>query len=363
MSVGIALDHLLGIDSGNIVLIWVTANPAVIAQVDRLPDVVEMPRNARAEAQDLMEPGFVARVLEPSPPAVHSGEFSDDPTDRSDAPEGAKVVSPVASGDITWVELVSTRPDLKEWATDRWLGPWPRLGPVPAGLIETRESLHQLAFFVLAPARHRINTKIGLRFTGGGFGTPFYGDDEQVRIDGLDLIVQRGSRAERLPLTTVGEACRAAGTRYRTNWFPAFGDQLEPRDPDDPLLLGAKPAAAIAAWFGFATGVLEEIRGSASPSQQPSRVQLWPEHFDVAIELGDSEAGTRASFGASPGDENHPGPYLYVSAWGEIDRSLLYWNDPHFNGASLAYDDLVEVDDQRSAAFEFYRRGQETLGS
>jgi hypothetical protein len=322
--------------------------------------MVEEARNPRAEAQEHMDPGFVARVLEPSPPAIHTGEFADDPTDRTDASEG--VVSPVSSGDVTWVEWVSTRPNLNEWAAERWLGPWPRLGSIPDELTETRESFHQLAFFVLAPARHRANTKLGLRFTKGGFGTPFYGDDVQVRVDGLDLVVQQGSVAERQPLTTVKEACRAANVPYQPDWFPGFRDQLTPRDPEDPLPLTSKAATAISAWFGFATAVLEELRVTAPPSQFPSWVQLWPEHFDVAIELGDTEAGKRASFGASPGDEHHPSPYLYVSAWGEIDRAISFWNDPHFNGSSLAYDDVVEAEDQRRAAFEFYREAQEKLG-
>jgi len=318
-------------------------------------------RNPRAEAQGLMEPGFVARVLEPSPPAVHDGEFADDPTDRSDAPAGSTVVSPVSSGDITWLEIVTTRPDLKEWASHHWLGPWPRLGPLPDGLTETRASLHQLAYFVLAPARHRANTKIGLRHTADGFGTPFFGGDAQIRVDGLDLVVQRGHQAERFPLTTVNQACEAAGVAYRPDWFPRFGDPLLPVDPNRPLAVDVACVSAIAALFGFATGVLEELRASARLPQRPSRVQLWPEHFDVAVELGDPEAGARASYGASPGDEHHQNPYLYVSAWSEIDRSNSFWNDPHFNGASLPFEDLVDADDQRRAAFDFYREGQQAL--
>jgi hypothetical protein len=329
--------------------------------MDMLNNMLEEARNPRAEAQEHMDPGFVARVLEPSPPAIHTGELADDPTDRTGVPAG--VVSPVSSGDLTWVEWVSTRPNLSEWAAQRWLGPWPRLKPIPAALTETRESFHQLAFFVLAPARHRSNSKLGLRFTTGGFGTPFYGDDMQVRVDGLDLVVQQGSRAERQPLTTIRRACQAVGIPYQTDWFPGFRDQLTPGNPDDPLPLESEAAAAVTAWFGFATAVLEELRATAPLSQLPSRVQLWPEHFDLAIELGDSDARTRASFGASPGDEHHPAPYLYVSAWGEIDRAISFWNDSHFNGASLAYDDLVKADDQRRVAFEFYREAQEALGT
>lgn len=324
--------------------------------------MLENARDPRAEAQALMEPEFAARVLEPSPPAVHDDDFADDPTDRSDAPPGAKVVSPVSSGDITWFDLVATRSDLREWAIQRWLGPWPTLTSLPNGLADSRDSLHQFAYFVLAPARHRANTKIGLRYTVGGFGTPFFGEDVQVRIDGVDLVVQRRGRAERNPLTTVKQACDAAAIPYRTDWFPRFGDPLEPLDPERPLEVDAACAGALTAWFGFAAGVLEELRATASSGQRPSRVQLWPEHFDLAVELGDPEAGARASFGASPGDVHHPEPYLYVSAWGEIDRANSFWNDSHFNGASMPYDAVVGETDQRAAAFEFFVQGRAALG-
>jgi len=321
--------------------------------------MLEQARNPRAEAQELMEAGFVARVLEPSPPAIHTGEFADDPTDRSDLP--AVVVSPVSSGDITWIEWVSTRPNTNDWAIDRSLIPGPRLGKVPDGFSTTRDSLHQLAYFVLSPARHRANTKIGLRFTKGGFGTPFFGDDAQVRIEGVDLVVQRSSEARRTPLATVNSACQAAGIPYRVDWFPRFGDPLHPIDPDVPLVIDQGSTALVTALFGFATALLEELRASASPGERPSLVQLWPEHFDVAVEIGDPEAGARAFYGVSTGDHNHQEPYLYVAAWGEIDRANSFWNDPHFNGASLPYERLLEADDQRGAAFDFFRQGREAM--
>jgi hypothetical protein len=63
-------------------------------------------------------------------------------------------------------------------------------------------------------------------------------------------------------------------------------------------------AAAIADWFGFATHVLERFRTSGA--EEMSRVQLWPEHFDPAVEAGSADRGQRASYGASPGDDAHP---------------------------------------------------------
>ncbi|MBV8295363.1 MAG: hypothetical protein JO085_00885, partial [Acidimicrobiia bacterium] len=52
-------------------------------------------------------------------------------------------------------------------------------------------------------------------------------------------------------------------------------------------------------WYGFAWSVLEELRSDAG-SVEPSRVQLWPEHFDAAFDCLDERR--RATFGASPGE-------------------------------------------------------------
>ena len=90
-------------------------------------------------------------------------------------------------------------------------------------------------------------------------------------------------------------------------------------------------------------------------------MQLWPEHFDTAVEMGSYDLGRRASYGASPGDAAHPEPYLYVAAWGEIDRSDGYWNDENFNGASLSYQDLLAAGDQRETAMAFFRQGFDRL--
>src|SRR3954468_635101 len=75
-------------------------------------------------------------------------------------------------------------------------------GRPPPKIVDTRRALHRLAFYVVAPARKRANTKFGLRWTFGGFGTPFFGADEQVRVAGRDLVVQRGDAATAEPITT-----------------------------------------------------------------------------------------------------------------------------------------------------------------
>jgi hypothetical protein len=315
----------------------------------------------QADAQHQAGAQYDVRVLEPSPPAVRTEPFSDDPTARETAQPGRSVVSPVTDGDATWDELCRERPELAPWCAARWLGAWPRLQPLSSSeaFATTRHSWHALAEHVVSGARHRATGKIGLRFVRGGFGTPFFGDDEAVRVVGGGIVHTVGDHEARAPITTLGNA----GMFLRV----AVGvpDQLfmpvTDGDPDRTLAIDEEAAVALADWFGFATGVLAQMRVDCAAGA-PSLVQLWPEHFDISIDAGDEASGRRATFGASPGDAEHPEPYLYVSVWepGRVNRGDVYWNEPF--GASLPYDALLRAPDQREAAFEFLRTGARGSG-
>ena len=102
------------------------------------------------------------------------------------------------------------------------------------------------------------------------------------------------------------------------------------------------------------------MRAEADPVDQPSRVQLWPEHFDLSVDLGDDQAGRRGTFGASAGDDVDPDPYLYVTHWADVAEHE-YWNEEHFPGASLTIDTLAAAPDQRASALTFLHRGRELL--
>ena len=317
-------------------------------------------RHPRAEAEELLPEGHEARVLEPSPPADTDPEwYADDPTDTAGAI--GTVVAPVSGADLTWDRLAEDDARLAAYAADHWLGAYRRLAPLPEGFAATRDALHQVAFFSLAPKRYEATGKIGLRYTHGGFGTPFFGDDEQARVEGVRLVRQRRDEANSRELTTVADANAFLGIPYREEWFGDFHDPLPPTDPRSPLDLDPSAAAALADWFGFATSVLEELRRHGRGDDDVSRVQLWPEHFDVAVEMGRQDDGIRASYGASPGDAANPEPYLYVAPWNEVDRSDPFWNDESFNGASLGYQALLDADDQRRAALEFLEAGYAAL--
>ena len=123
------------------------------------------------------------------------------------------------------------------------------------------------------------------------------------------------------------------------------------------LVLDEASSEALGDWYGFCASVLEQIRDEAPGA---SRVQLWPEHFDMAVDLGDAETGA-ANYGGSPGDATHREPYLYVGPW--VAQAGEFWNEPF--GASLAYGDILAAGDgaaQRAVALDFLRRGRGLLG-
>ena len=282
-------------------------------------------RNPSQEAFERLGGRYEVRVLEPSPPTV--GEppwFADDPAERGDVPAGRQVVSPVSTGDVLWDELAAEDDELAAWCADRWLGAYRRLTPAPDSLVETRLALHELAEKVISPEREHANGKIALRWTMGGFGTPFFGDNRQLRVEGDELVDDSPAGATRRRIDVDASASRFLGD-----------------------------------WYGFTASVLEQLRAEA-PALDPSRVQLWPEHFDLATELGAEAAGQRAGYGGSPGDELHDEPYLYVVPWQPERADGEGWNATAFRGAELGLSELLDADDQRATALAFFR---ERLGA
>jgi hypothetical protein len=300
--------------------------------------------NPRAEASQRLGGGYEARVLEPSPPAVNEEPwFADDPVARGEVAAGRQVVSPVHTGDLLWEDLAADDPNLQGWCSERWLAAYRRLPPAPEQLVATRQALHRLAEAVISPARAKAHGKIGLRYTRGGFGTPFFeaatGRDMQVRVQGSELIVSEGGASRQSPITTLAAAAELVGA-----------DEV----PTDraPLDVDAQAADFLGDWYGFAASVLEELRASADPTADPSRVQLWPEHFDLAVELGSEKDGARAAYGLSPGDERHPEPYIYVAPWVAPPKGPL-WQAKDFAGAEFSYQSLLDAEDQRGTALGF----------
>jgi hypothetical protein len=195
-----------------------------------------------------------------------------------------------------------------------------RLQPLPNEFAAAVSSLHRVAEEVVAPARKPDN-EIALEATSGGFGTPVFeweGSTHRVRVEGTELIREVDGRQQR-----------------------------------DPLEVDAAAARALADWYAFGTEALERLAAAAGPDDAASAPILWPEHFDVAIELGSERGGRRATYGFSPGDEQHPEPYAYVGPWAPQAPGEL-WNATGFAGAELAYAELLAAADQGAAADEFF---------
>ena len=236
------------------------------------------------------------------------------------------------------------------------------IGPLPGTFVETRDALHQIAFFAMSPARYRAVGRMGLRPTPGGFGTPVF-NGSVARVEGDMLVFEREGNVATQVISTVGAAAEFFGVTYEVEWYPDFRDPLVPVSPDVPLSVDREASRALGDWFRFGFDLLCNVSREGRAGVDVSEAQLWPEHFDPAIEMGSHSEGRRASFGASPGDGAHPAPYVYVSPWGEVDRSDPFWNDEAFGGASLAYDALLDADDPSATAHEFLLTGLRLLGS
>lgn len=290
---------------------------------------------------------YEVRVLEPSPPAVNEGPwFADDPVARGGVPAGCRLVAPVrypggGAEDLTWDELCAAQadPHLSAWCADRWLGAWMPLAPLPASYPETRLALHAVAEHVLAAVRHQGAGQLGLRYTRGGFGTPFMGRDRQVRVEADELVVQDATLEIRAPLLTLAGAATMAGVEPGPP-HPAYAPATAP-EPLAPLPVDLYASRVLGDWFGFCASVLEQIRIESSA---PARAELWPSSFALTVDIGG------VTLGGSPGDATFAEPYLFVSGHaGPAGR------------AQLGYAELRVATDQRGMALDFLRRQRSGL--
>lgn len=228
-----------------------------------------------------------------------------------------------------------------------------------AALVRTRESWHAVAEHVLAAARYRAEHAIGLVVVPGGFGTPTYGDGQSARVVECDVIVTRPETTTTVALTTVGRAAEAVGLE------PGAALPYRPTTtlaPDAPLDLDADATRLLATFFELGWALLTDLVRGATADDAPVGPTLWPEHFDAAVEVGGVGRGTRGTYGASPGDAEHPQPYLYVTHWAAVADDE-FWNDATFGGASLQYDSLAAASDPRARAHEFFARGRVLLST
>jgi len=221
------------------------------------------------------------------------------------------------------------------------------LKPLPETFSVTRDALHRVAAELVAPARKPDN-EIALRQTPGGFGTPefdFEGRRTQVRVDGIELVLSRDGEEDRVELRSIAVGGGLLGPGLLPDGVPA---------DDEPLGIDAEAAERLADFYALGAQALAQLKAAMPPDAQSSDIDLWPEHFDIAIEAGSEAAGRRANYGASPGDEGHAEPYVYVGPWSAPTEGEL-WNATGFDGAELGYAELLGADDPVAAALEFMR--------
>ena len=98
--------------------------------------------------------------------------------------------------------------------------------------------------------------------------------------------------------------------------------------------------------------------GSAGIATAASMLNRRP-GLDIAIEAGSEADGTRATYGVSPGDDDHPEPYAYVSPWTSPESTgpSTFWNATGFTGAERP---VADADDDGEIP-AFFRAARELL--
>jgi hypothetical protein len=224
------------------------------------------------------------------------------------------------------------------------------LAEIPATFVATRGALHAVAEQIVAPARAAATgDQFSLVAAVGGFGTPRLPGGGCVRVDGLELVVEGGDGEEkRAPLTSLKESAAGVG-------LPDAGLA------EASLELDSASAVVLAAAYQLGDSVLRAFFAEALPPAEATENQLWPEHFDIAIEHGNEQNGERATYGLSPGDADHAEPYFYVAPW-VPPSDPTNWTAVGFTGAELGWAELLSAEDPHSIALNFFRTYRDALG-
>ena len=229
------------------------------------------------------------------------------------------------------------------------------LPELPPSFAETRDALHAVAEQVLAAAYYQAAQHIGLRPSPRGFGTPLFGASERVRVDTTALVHERGNETRRHELTTLRAASAFVGVPLGA---PPVYAPVTSVAPEAPLRIDREASLVLAGWYALAGALLGDLK-AAHAERSSSETQLWPEHLDLACELGDADAGTRANYGASPGDATIPEPYLYIGPWAPERRTGELGAYPF--GAACTYAELRRRGEAGAAGRQFFERGAELL--
>jgi hypothetical protein len=202
-----------------------------------------------------------------------------------------------------------------------------------ATLVTTRTSLHALAVNVISPLRvQATGHEIALRVRPEGFGTPDLPDGGWVGVAGTEVVrVCRSGDAVTRAITSL----RAAATFVGLDGAATL--------PDDRLEVHAGAATILADAWARGDEALGSLLQGAKAGDDAAPIHLWPEHFDIATDVGSDDA--RATYGVSPGDADHTEPYAYVTPWTAPAATgpSTFWNATAFTGAERPADDPDEI--------------------
>jgi len=251
---------------------------------------------------------------------------------------------------------------------------WHALGAVaPAALVDARLQLHHaaqlasaLGLTFLEPRADDSHPNLGWDEELGalvGHATPVAGGLRAALWPaGLEVLLvgTDGATAGALPLA--GQTLEAA-YRWLEETLGGLGAGLSASGlrrtdyeiPDHAVARGVPftepgPAhAELARWFSNGRAVLA---AASLGVEDPSEVRIWPHHFDLGalVVLATHPDGSLArsiGLGLSPGDDNYPEPYFYVSPWPYPEATVLpelaagHWHTAGFTSAILAADELV----------------------
>jgi hypothetical protein len=259
----------------------------------------------------------------------------------------------------------------------------------PADLVDARLQLHHAADLVSAPARTVLPAAADHGHTNLGWLPPFGAlasrdlpGARPIRVAlalaalELSLVDDSGLKIDTYPLSgrTLPEARLWLLEKLELlldRKLPAGFDppryDLPPHAVAEGAAFTREPVAAfaeLARWFGSADRALAAV---VERHPDASEVRCWPHHFDLATlwtaERGEDGAATKTvGVGLSPGDENYPEPYWYVTPWPYPERTEFpelpgggQWHLAGFTAAILTATRLLEsaAGDRHDRVLEF----------
>ncbi len=249
---------------------------------------------------------------------------------------------------------------------------WRRLeDPGSPALRDARLQVHYAAQLAAAPGKALAEPEpdyghtalLWLAEAAALAGPPVAGRRAAIRPEDLTLLVLHGD-GEETDARPLAGCDLAGGLEWLADRFHGELGPVRQDIPHHPVAGGAPfspsdpaPYAEIAALFAGTAGLLDARPGGP--------VRCWPHHFDIArlhvLDLGaDPEEARSVGYGMTPGDEQYPDPYWYVTPWPYPDPAALddlpagRWHTDGWVGAVLPAAEVVPATDQRALVEAFY---------